>query len=202
MRKYIKHLILLTIILVGLSSLGTISYAENHKPYNLNLTIDGELVNFTPDLGYPYLTKTQHTMVPIRIISENMGYDVDWSKDTWGKGERKVWISNNTTRIELEIGKSTAIVNCIVVPIDRDEETGKPVDTKAELVGSRTYVPIRFITEAMGGKVGYYRKDGNHYITITTGKDTEPVEPTEPTTPSEIKGNIDEMTTEECILRG
>lgn len=49
----------------------------------------------------------------------------------------------------------------------------------------------------MGGKVGYDRKDGNHYITITTGKDTEPVEPTEPTTPSEIKGNADEMTTEE-----
>src|SRR5690606_23023794 len=99
MRKYIKHLILLTIILVGLSSLGAISCAENHKPYNLNLTIDEEPVNFTPDLGYPYLTKTQRTMVPIRIISENMGYDVDWSKDTWGKGERKVWISNNTTRI-------------------------------------------------------------------------------------------------------
>jgi len=195
MRKYIKYLILLTLILVGLSSLGIISCAENHKPYNLNLTIDGELVNFTPDLGYPYLTKTQRTMVPIRIISENMGYDVDWSKDTWGKGERKVWISNNTTRIELEIGKSTAIVNGKVVPIDRSEKTGKPVDTKAELVGSRTYVPIRFITEAMGGKVGYDRKDGNHYITITTGKDTEPVEPTEPTTPSEIKGNVDEMTT-------
>lgn len=195
MRKYIKHLILLTLILVGLSSLGIISCAENHKPYNLNLTIDGEPVNFTPDLGYPYLTKTQRTMVPIRIISENMGYDVDWSKDTWGKGERKVWISNNTTRIELEIGKSTAIVNGKIVPIDRDEKTGKPVDTKAELVGSRTYVPIRFITEAMGGKVGYDRKDGNHYITITTGKDTEPVEPTEPTTPSEIKGNVDEMTT-------
>ena len=135
------------------------------------ITIDGEPVNFTPDLGYPYLTKTQRTMVPIRIISENMGYDVDWSKDTWGKGERKVWISNNTTRIELEIGKSTAIVNGKVVPIDRDEKTGKPVDTKAELVGSRTYVPIRFITEAMGGKVVYDRKDGNHYIAITTGKE-------------------------------
>ena len=177
MRKYIKHLILLTLILVGLSSLGTISCAENHKSYNLNLTIDGEPVNFTPDLGYPYLTKTQRTMVPIRIISENMGYNVDWSKDTWHQGIRKVWINNNTNRIELEIGKSTAVVNGKIVPIDRDEKTGKPVDTKAELVGSRTYVPIRFITEAMGGKVGYDRKDGNHYITITTGKEIE--EPTE-----------------------
>jgi len=172
MHKYIKHLILLTISLVGLSSLGTISCAENHKPYNLNLTIDGKPVNFTGDLGYPYLTKTARTMVPIRIISENMGYNVNWSKDTWDKGVRKVWINNNTTKIELEIGKSTAIVNGKVVPIDRDEKTGKPVETKAELIGARTYVPLRFITEAMGGKVEYQWKDGNHYITITTGKDT------------------------------
>lgn len=171
MHKHIKHLILLTLILVGLSSLGIISCAENHKPYNLNLTIDGEPVNFTPDLGYPYLTKTQRTMVPIRIISENMGYNVDWSKDTWHQGIRKVWINNNTNRIELEIGKSTAIVNGKSVPIDRDEKTGKPVDTKAELVGSRTYVPLRFITEAMGGIVEYERKNGNHYIAITTGKE-------------------------------
>lgn len=137
------------------------------------ITIDGEPVNFTPDLGYPYLTKTQRTMVPIRIISENMGYNVDWSKDTWHQGIRKVWINNNTNRIELEIGKSTAIVNGKSVPIDRDEKTGKPVDTKAELVGSRTYVPLRFITEAMGGIVEYERKNGNHYIDIITGKDVE-----------------------------
>lgn len=172
MHKYIKHLILLTISLVGLSSLGLIGCAENHKSYNINITIDGKPVNFTGDLGYPYLTKTARTMVPIRIISENMGYNVNWSKDTWDKGVRKVWINNNTTKIELEIGKSTAIVNGKVVPIDRDEKTGKPVETKAELIGARTYVPLRFITEAMGGKVEYQWKDGNHYITITTGKDT------------------------------
>ena len=173
MHKHIKHLILLTIILVGLSSLGLIGCAENHKSYNINITIDGKPVNFTGDLGYPYLTKTQRTMVPIRIISENMGYNVDWSKDTWHQGIRKVWINNNTNRIELEIGKSTAIVNGKSVPIDRDEKTGEPVDTKAELVGSRTYVPLRFITEAMGGKVEYEWKNGNHYIDIITGKDVE-----------------------------
>ncbi|SDW92555.1 copper amine oxidase N-terminal domain-containing protein [Tepidimicrobium xylanilyticum] len=173
MHKHIKHLILLTIILVGLSSLGLIGCAENHKSYNINITIDGKPVNFTKDLGYPYLTKTQRTMVPIRIISENMGYNVDWSKDTWHQGIRKVWINNNTNRIELEIGKSTAIVNGKSVPIDRDEKTGKPVETKAELIGARTYVPLRFITEAMGGKVEYEWKDGNHYIDIITGKDVE-----------------------------
>lgn len=46
MHKHIKHLILLTIILVGLSSLGLIGCAENHKSYNINITIDGKPVNW------------------------------------------------------------------------------------------------------------------------------------------------------------
>lgn len=191
MKKVSISLLITLVIAILVSQIAEIDISAKGKFF---ITIDGKPVNFTGDLGYPYLTKTQRTMVPIRIISENMGYNVDWSKDTWHQGIRKVWINNNTNRIELEIGKSTAIVNGKVVPIDRNEKTGEPVDTKAELVGSRTYVPLRFITEAMGGKVEYEWKDGNHYIYIITGKDTEPVKPTEPTTPSKIKGNVDEMT--------
>jgi len=180
MKKVSISLLITLVIAILVSQIAEIDISAKGKFF---ITIDGKPVNFTGDLGYPYLTKTQRTMVPIRIISENMGYNVDWSKDTWHQGIRKVWINNNTNRIELEIGKSTAIVNGKSVPIDRDEKTGEPVDTKAELVGSRTYVPLRFITEAMGGIVEYERKDGNHYINIITGKDVEkPEKPTKVTT--------------------
>jgi hypothetical protein len=174
MRKYIKHLILFSLILVGLS-LNITSYAGKLEPYNLS--IDGKVVNFTDELGHPYLTKTDRTMIPVRIISENMGYKVDWENAT-----RKVFVSNEKNKIQLQIGKNTAIVNGKMVPID--VQNGKPVDTKAMLVpakGShRTYVPLRFVSEAMGADVKYERKNGVNYIEINTGK--KPEKPTKVTT--------------------
>ncbi|WP_077368420.1 copper amine oxidase N-terminal domain-containing protein [Anaerosalibacter sp. Marseille-P3206] len=174
MRKYIKTLILFSLILVGLS-LNLTSYADELEPYNLS--IDGKVVNFTDELGHPYLTKTSRTMIPVRIISENMGYDVKWDG-----GNQKVFVSNEKTKIELQIGKNTAIVNGKMVPIDVQD--GKPVDTKAMLVpakGShRTYVPLRFVSEAMGADVKYERKNGVNCIEINTGK--KPEKPTNATT--------------------
>ena len=79
--KYIKHLILLTLILVGLFNIQNISYGDGVKHYDLHLTIDGKKVNFTDELGHPMLIKeTQRTIVPVRIISENMGYKVGWDQ--------------------------------------------------------------------------------------------------------------------------
>lgn len=174
MHKYIKTLILFSLILVGLS-LNITSYADELEPYNLS--IDGKVVNFTDELGHPYLTKTDRTVVPVRIISENMGYKVDWENAT-----RKVFVSNEKNKIQLQIGKNTAIVNGKTVPID--VQNGKPVDTKAMLVpakGShRTYVPLRFVSEAMGAEVKYERKNGVNYIEINTGK--KPEKPTNSTT--------------------
>ena len=129
----------------------------------VEIKIDGKIVNFTEGLGYPFASKTQRTMVPIRIISENMGYKVDWNEDM----PNKVWISDSKTKIEIEIGSTTAIVNGKVVPID--VQNGKPVDTKSVVIKNRTYVPIRFISEAMGAEVRYERgKDGTHFIDIIT----------------------------------
>lgn len=132
------------------------------------ITIDGKEVKFNSDMGYPLITNTQRILIPVRIVSENMGYNVDWSKDTWNKGIQKVWIDNGKTKVELEIGKSTALVNGKSVPIDIQD--GKPVDTKATLVGSRTYVPVRFVSEALGAKIEYEMKNGVHYVNINTGK--------------------------------
>lgn len=182
MRKYIKTLILFSLILVGLS-LNITSYADELEPYNLS--IDGKVVNFTDELGHPYLTNTSRTMIPVRIISENMGYDVKWDG-----GNQKVFVNNGKTKIELQIGKNTAIVNGKMVPID--VQSGKPVDTKAMLVpakGShRTYVPLRFVSEAMGADVKYERKNGVNYIEINTGK--KPEKPTNATTVTIKQANV------------
>ena len=139
--------------------------------------IDGKLVSFTSDLGYPYLSPQNRTMVPIRIISENMGYGV-----TWDQATTTVTITGNGDTLKLPVGKNTAIKNGKEIYIDT--QNGAPVDTKSVNLSGRVYVPIRFITEAMGGTVGYNRVEANgfvtHEITITTGKIIPPVA-TDPT---------------------
>lgn len=160
MRKHLKNLILITLMLVMILGLNAVTYANESL---FQVTIDNEVVNFTEELGYPYLDESSSTMVPVRIISEHMGYKVEWENDT-----QKVLISNGDKKIELQIGKSTAIVNGETVPIGVQD--GKPTDTKAVLVptkdSSRTYVPLRFVSESMGAEVEYDRKDGVHHIQI------------------------------------
>jgi len=175
MRKYIKHLILLTLILVGLFNIQNISYGDGVKPYDLHLTIDGKKVNFTDELGHPMLIKeTQRTIVPVRIISENMGYKVGWDQKT-----KTATISDNKTKIEVKIGENTALVNGKRVHMDKDND-GTIHNTQAMLIpakgkgNDRTYVPLRFVAEAMGAEVEYKRVNGKNYIEIWTGKVDKP----------------------------
>ena len=173
--KYIKHLILITLILVGLFNIQNISYGDGVKPYDLHLTIDGKKVNFTDELGHPMLIKeTQRTIVPVRIISENMGYKVGWDQKT-----KTATISDNKTKIEVKIGENTALVNGKRVHMDKDND-GTIHNTQAMLIpakgkgNDRTYVPLRFVAEAMGAEVEYKRVNGKNYIEIWTGKVEEP----------------------------
>ena len=120
-------------------------------------------MNFTDELGHPMLIKqTQRTIVPIRIISEDMGYNVDWDQKT-----KTAIVSDNKTKIEVKIGENTALVNGKRVHMDKDED-GTIHNTQAMLIpakgSSRTYVPLRFIAEAMGAKVDYKRINGKNYM--------------------------------------
>ncbi|MBN6187756.1 copper amine oxidase N-terminal domain-containing protein [Aneurinibacillus sp. BA2021] len=112
--------------------------------------INGSQVNFPDDK--PYIdTNTGRTMVPIRFISEKLGAKVDWNN-----AERKAIIQKDGKTIVLPIGSNTAMVN------------GKPVtfDAPAVLKGVRTFVPLRFISEAYGAKVDWDAKTG--VVKITT----------------------------------
>ena len=173
MRNHKKYLILLALILMTISVLGSATYADktlSFQSMNAIITINGKKVNFNNDMGHPMLTNTKRTLVPLRIISENMGYKVDWSENTWHQGIKKVWINDDKTKVELEIGKIIALVNGITKYIDVDDQ-GNPVNTKSMLIKDRTYVPLRFITEALGGEIKYELKNGVHYIDIITGKE-------------------------------
>lgn len=162
MRGYLKNLVLITLILITFATTAVI--ADSNQQFIV--TIDGVPVNFTDSIGYPVLTQKSRTFVPIRVISENMGYDVDWSKDTWNSGDRRVWISDGTNKIEITIDSPKAMVNGKEIYVDYDENKNPVTESKAFIMNDRTYLPLRFISEAFGKEVGYKNVNKVHHITI------------------------------------
>ena len=78
------------------------------------------------------------TMLPARFVAENLGAEVAWDEEA-----RKVTITRDEIKIEITIDAEIAIVN--------GEEV--KLDSPAFIENSRTYTPIRFISENLGAKV-------------------------------------------------
>ena len=169
MKRQAKILTLVALLAILIIPIAT--YASSALGQQTTVLVDGKPVQFNKDLGYP-IVENGRTLVPVRIISEDMGYEVKWDNPT-----QKVTISDANTKIEFKIGDSTALINGKRVPIDtREDANGKvvQVDTKARLINSRTYVPIRFITENFGGTVDWKIQGKTLYVYIVRGESSTP----------------------------
>lgn len=95
--------------------------------------------------------KNGRTLVPVRGLLSAMGAQV-----TWDAGTQTVGVTLNTINMKLPVGSDTATVN------------GAPVhlDVPAEIIGNRTLIPLRFVSETLGARVAY--DDASATITITT----------------------------------
>lgn len=154
MRKIIK-LITLVITMLLLSTIAladsNISVQIQNTPVNFNRLHNGQPV------GQPYI-ENNRTYIPVRVVSEDLGYNVEWEQKS-----QKAIITKGKTTVEITIGQTTALVNGVKKNID-NQGGG---NTKAKMVGGRTYVPVRFISEAMGDKVEY-RTPSNSDVKILT----------------------------------
>lgn len=113
------------------------------------VTIDEEPV----DADVAPFIENGRTLVPVRAIMEAVDAEVEWDNDT-----QMVTITHDDKNIELVIGSKEAKVNGEI----------KELDVPAKLVQKRTFVPIRFVSEALGYDVGYEMTDFAHEISITT----------------------------------
>lgn len=82
--------------------------------------------------------KDDRTLVPVRFISEGFGAKVGWDDRT-----STVTISLNGNTVEMVIGSNRIKVN----------GTAKTIDVPAQIVGDRTFVPLRALTEALGKNI-------------------------------------------------
>lgn len=101
---------------------------------NIGLKIDQ--VSVTSDVAPE--ARNNRIMVPLRVVSENIGVQVDWK-------EPNITLSDGDTKVILTINSNTAIKNGEKLQLD----------VKLYLKNNRTMVPLRFLAEAFGSQVSY-----------------------------------------------
>ena len=138
MKKISKILAILSVFVLALS-LNT--YAKQ-KTY---LFVDGNHIKTDAE---PFI-ENGRTLVPIRFISENLKNKVDWNSD-----EKKVTV---TPEEEKEISKIELVIGSDVAKLyDKDGNIKEEkLEVPAKITNSRTFVPVRFISETLGTEVNW-----------------------------------------------
>ena len=106
---------------------------------DIRLWMKGEIIK--SDVA-PYISEDR-TMVPLRVISENLG-----KKVTWNNNDKKVNIKD-------EKGNEFSLVinEKFMENVSSDSNLKIKLDAPAVIKDNRTFVPIRAIAEAFGEKV-------------------------------------------------
>lgn len=141
MMKKFGILLFLFVIMVALPK------GVDASSYSAKIYLDGNELNLSSDVKVENISGT--VMVPIRVISENLGYAVKWSKAT-----QTVTVNDSEITVEMVIGSKYAKIN------------GQSTEmNKAPLLrGGTTMVPIRFISEQMGLNVKWDNKEKAVYL--------------------------------------
>ncbi len=148
---------IITVFLVFLLLSLTLTTAAAAVTLPLRIVVNGERI-FLPD-AQPFVDQNQRTQVPVRFVSEALGANVNWDSKN-----RKVTIKMDGRTIVLYIGKKEYELN----------GAKKQMDTHAQIKDGRTFVPIRFISEALGANVKWEAAIRTVYI--NTDGQAPPVE--------------------------
>jgi YVTN family beta-propeller protein len=102
---------------------------------NPMMSVNGVRKEIDPGNGTKPVLVDGRTLIPIRALIETMGGKVGWDGN-----EQKVTIELGSDKVELRINQKTAIVNGVQ----------KELDVPAQLINSRTMLPLRFVIENLG----------------------------------------------------
>ncbi|MBW4085606.1 N-acetylmuramoyl-L-alanine amidase family protein [Paenibacillus sp. S150] len=88
-------------------------------------------------------------MIPIRVVVENLGFEVLWEQES-----RKVTVQQDGKSVQLAVGSKTAEADGVTLALNAAPKQN----------GGTVLVPIRFISEQFGLKVGWDNTDKTVYL--------------------------------------
>lgn len=110
--------------------------APPSDPGEIMVLLNGEIVTFQ----VPPIQQNGSVLVPFRAIFEALGLKVDWDSKT-----HTITGSTSGTSIKLKVGSTTAEIN----------GKQKKLTVSPSILKGSTYVPLRFIGEAVDAKVNW-----------------------------------------------
>lgn len=149
----------------------------------------GRIIMDNQELALPKGIKLENVngsvMIPVRVVVENLGFEVLWEQQA-----RKVTVHQDGKSIELAVGKKTADADGVTFDLNAAPKQS----------GGTVLVPIRFVSEQFGLKVGWDNSDKTVYLTggqasmgtpegtVTSPTATSTPSPTQITTPGMDNG--------------
>lgn len=127
-RKYIA-----AITCAALLALPTAALADST---DVSLMVGDATISADEATGQPYINDAGRTMIPLRIVSESMGYATDWQPD----GSIHITSADGTVDVTLQVGSANYTAN---------GQAGT-FETLPTLKNDRTYLPARDFTELYG----------------------------------------------------
>lgn len=138
---------------------------------NIQILVDNKVISS----DVPPQIVDSRTMVPVRFVAEALGATVGWEQLS-----STVSIVKADTSIKLVIGAKQVIKNNSAITLD----------VPAQIISSRTMVPIRFVSEALGCKVDWQQNTRTVVITSTPGNPQTSNPPaSNPPAGSQVTGN-------------
>lgn len=124
--------VLLAVVLAAGAPPGS---AQTPAPY-VRVFVDSQPVAF----DVPPQIDAGRVLVPLRGVFERLGATVGWDDQT-----QTVLAQRGATSVSLQIGNTQAMIN----------GRPAPMDVPAMLVGGRTMVPLRFVSQTLGANVNW-----------------------------------------------
>ncbi len=106
---------------------------------SVQVILDGQVIPLNP----PATVVADRTLVPLRGVFEAMG-----ATATWNGAERSIAVQRGDRYVRLKIDRRLAC-------LDPSCYAAATLDVPAQLIGDRTFVPVRFIATTMGVSVDW-----------------------------------------------
>jgi hypothetical protein len=147
-----KRICILMTVMLAVAAVSTAALAHQ----DIRIRLNGGLVEMD---AKPFI-ENGRVLVPLRGVFEKLGAVVEWFEE-----EQAVVVSVADLTIRLIIGQHSAEV----VKVGGAEPVTETVqlDVPARIVEGRTFIPVRFVAEALGAEVTW--DDAHRTVVIETG---------------------------------
>lgn len=145
MKNIIKALAFIGLLILSLSVVSPYCFADEGitESPSIKIYVNGSVSSFA---DVPIIMSGR-TLLPLRAILTSLGVPNDDQHIIWDSAARSITIVKESSKVYLKVGDNTAYINSSPVKLD----VAPVIYSK----NGRTYIPARFVAQALGNEVAW-----------------------------------------------